>query len=145
MVAAEASTLTGAVAVVVVVVSVAMAVLEDLVLLLQALRANPARIKVNNIEFFIGGLIALRLTVVSSIGSRFIVTSRDSSPNFFRPGRRVPVAPRLGILERSSRIVLHRKAQPKPTEPDTLKRVRPGWIHAGASGLILPWQSGECS
>jgi hypothetical protein len=41
--------------VVVVVVSLA-AVLEDLVLLLQPLRANPARIKVNNIEFFIGGL-----------------------------------------------------------------------------------------
>lgn len=40
---------------VVVVVSLA-AVLEDLVLLLQPLRANPARIKVNNIEFFIGGL-----------------------------------------------------------------------------------------
>ena len=41
--------------VVAVVVSVA-AVLEDLVLLLQPLRANPARIRVNNIEFFIGGL-----------------------------------------------------------------------------------------
>ena len=31
-------------------------VLEDLVLLLQPLRANPARIRVNNIDFFIGGL-----------------------------------------------------------------------------------------
>ena len=36
-------------------VSVA-AVLEDLVLLLQLLRANPARIKVNNSVIFIGGL-----------------------------------------------------------------------------------------
>ncbi|MGH9893280.1 MAG: hypothetical protein ACREA0_15075 [bacterium] len=42
-------------AVVVAAVSVA-AVLEDLVLLVQPLRANPARIKVNNIVFFIGGL-----------------------------------------------------------------------------------------
>ena len=38
-----------------VVVSVA-DVLEDRVLLLQPLRANPARIKVNNMVFFIGGL-----------------------------------------------------------------------------------------
>ena len=33
------------------------ALLEDLVLLLQPLRANPARMSVNSIEFFIGGLI----------------------------------------------------------------------------------------
>jgi hypothetical protein len=52
-------------------VSVA-AVLEDLVALLQPLSANPARIKVNNIEFFIGGLIALRLTAEASIGSGLI-------------------------------------------------------------------------
>jgi hypothetical protein len=51
----EVSTATGEVAVVVATVSVA-AVLEDLVLLLQPLRANPARIKVNNVVFFIGGL-----------------------------------------------------------------------------------------
>ena len=47
------STPTGAVAAVVV---VSVAVLEDLVLLLQPLRANPARIKENNVVFFIGGL-----------------------------------------------------------------------------------------
>ena len=52
-------------------VSVA-AVLEDLVALLQPLSANPARIKVNNIEFFIGGLIALRLTPDACIGSELI-------------------------------------------------------------------------
>jgi hypothetical protein len=47
---------TGVVAVdVMVVVSVA-AVWEDLVVLLQPLRANPASIKVNNIVLFIGGL-----------------------------------------------------------------------------------------
>ena len=39
----------------VVVVAVS-AVLEDLVLLLQPARANPARSKVNNVVFFIGGL-----------------------------------------------------------------------------------------
>jgi hypothetical protein len=44
------------VAVVVVAVVSVGTVLEDLVLLLQPLRANPARIKVNNIGFFIGGL-----------------------------------------------------------------------------------------
>ena len=48
--------MTGEVAAVVVVVVSVAAVLEDLVLLLQPLRANPARIKVNNIVFFIGGL-----------------------------------------------------------------------------------------
>jgi hypothetical protein len=36
------------------VVVVAGSVLEDLVLLLQPLRANPARIKVNNVVVFIG-------------------------------------------------------------------------------------------
>jgi hypothetical protein len=41
---------------VVVVVAVG-SVLEDLMLLLQPLRANPATIKVNNIVVFIGGLI----------------------------------------------------------------------------------------
>jgi hypothetical protein len=51
----EASTATEGVVVVVAAVSVA-AVLEDLVLLAQPLRANPANIKVNNIVFFIGGL-----------------------------------------------------------------------------------------
>jgi hypothetical protein len=39
-----------------VVVAVVSAVLEDLVLLLQPARANPARSKVNNVVFFIGGL-----------------------------------------------------------------------------------------
>lgn len=39
----------------VVVVVVPDAVLEDLVVLLQPLRANPARMMVNNNEFFIGG------------------------------------------------------------------------------------------
>ena len=42
--------------IVAVVVTSVVAVLEDLVLLLQPLRANPARIKVNNNVFFIGGL-----------------------------------------------------------------------------------------
>jgi hypothetical protein len=50
------SVTTGVVEVVAVVVVSVAAVLEDLVLLLQPLRANPARIKVNNIECFIGGL-----------------------------------------------------------------------------------------
>ena len=49
----DGSTATGVVGVVVVVV---VSVLEDLVLLAQPARANPARIKVNNIVFFIGGL-----------------------------------------------------------------------------------------
>ena len=52
----DESTTTGAVAVVCIVVVSVVAVLEDLVLLLQPARANPARINVNKIEFFIGGL-----------------------------------------------------------------------------------------
>ena len=49
----EVSSITvGDVAEDVVVVVVPVAVLEDLVVLLQPQRANPARIKVNNIEFF---------------------------------------------------------------------------------------------
>ncbi len=63
---------TGVLAVVGVVASVA-DVLEDLVLLLQPLRANPARIKVNNIGFFIGGLITRRLTPRVWFGSRRMV------------------------------------------------------------------------
>ena len=51
----DGSAITGVVEVVVAVV-VSLAVWEDLVLLLQPLRANPARSKVNNIVFFIGGL-----------------------------------------------------------------------------------------
>jgi hypothetical protein len=47
------STITGGVAAVVV---VSVSVLEDLVVLLQPLRANPARIKANKTEVFIGGL-----------------------------------------------------------------------------------------
>ena len=74
--------MTGEVAAVGVVVSVA-AVLEDLVLLLQPLRANPARIKVNNILFFIGGLIALRLTPAVRIGSRFIAVDESAARDFF--------------------------------------------------------------
>ena len=64
----DESATTGVAAEVVVVLSVA-DVLEDLVLLLQPLRANPARIKVNNIVFFIGGLITARLTPRAWFGS----------------------------------------------------------------------------
>jgi hypothetical protein len=49
------STIDGLVAEVVLEASV-VAVLEDLVLLLQPLRTNPARMRVNNGAFFIGGL-----------------------------------------------------------------------------------------
>jgi hypothetical protein len=55
--------------IVAVVATSVVAVLEDLVLLLQPLRANPARMMVNNIVFFIGGLIALRLTTHARFGS----------------------------------------------------------------------------
>jgi len=58
--AAVSSTTTGAVAeVLIVVVVVSGAVLEDRVLLLQALRAKPAKINVNKIEFFIGEMSCL--------------------------------------------------------------------------------------
>ena len=56
--------------IVAVVATSVVAVLEDRVLLLQPLRANPARMMVNNMVFFIGGLIALRLTTHAWFGSQ---------------------------------------------------------------------------
>ena len=63
----DSSTTTGAIAAdVLMEVVVSGAVLEDLVLLLQPLRANPARSNVNNTEFFIGGLYCF-LTDLASL------------------------------------------------------------------------------
>jgi hypothetical protein len=87
-------------AVVALVVSVA-DVLEDLVLLLQPLRANPARIKVNNIGFFIGGLITRRLTPSGWFGSHRI-------PSLIRTMRLERLPQQHQCAHRSASLALHR-------------------------------------
>ena len=59
------------------VVEVEGSVAEDLVELLQPLRANPAKIKVNNVVFFIGGLSCAPTD--PALPHRFATQKRSSS------------------------------------------------------------------
>jgi hypothetical protein len=113
--------MTGEVAAVVVVVSVA-AVLEDLVLLLQPLRANPASIKVNNIVFFIGGLSCSPSDPRSS--DRFAIHHARG---------RVPLGYFLREFRRATKSI-------RAPDPDRASRQRPIEVpRATGGGVPLFW------
>lgn len=107
----DASAITGVVAAVVVMVSVE-AVWEDLVLLLQPLRANPARIKVNSVEFFIGGLSCASTdpALLDRFASPAATAARE--PRRAIPRKTPTPAVDPGVAPKCVSIVLARNAAP---------------------------------
>ena len=107
------------------------AVLEDLVLLLQPARANPARSKVNNVVFFIGGLSCAptdpahldRFAAHRGSFCVFEITSRSETSVRFS-------------LE--LQIVLPRNKQTKTCGGKFVMRVHLEWIRAMLSYIDSP-------